>query len=67
MALYTYQATKQNGEIVFGEKDVSSYDELATELNKDNLMVISIEKKVDVNIGSFFDKMKDFEIGDIPL
>ena len=67
MALYTYQATKQNGEIVFGEKDVSSYDELATELNKENLMVISIEKKVDVNIGSFFDKMKDFEIGDIPL
>ena len=67
MALYTYQATKQNGEIVFGEKDVSSYDELATELNKENLMVISIEKKVDVNIGGFFDKMKDFEIGDIPL
>ena len=67
MALYTYQATKQNGEIVFGEKDVSSYDELASELNKENLMVISIEKKVDVNIGSFFDKIKDFEIGDIPL
>ena len=67
MALYTYQATKQNGEIVFGEKDVSSYDELATELNKENLMVISIEKKVEVNIGGFFDKMKDFEIGDIPL
>jgi type IV pilus assembly protein PilC len=67
MALYTYQATKQNGEIVVGEKDVSSYDELSSELNKQGLMVISIEKKVDVNFGGFFSKMKDFELGDIPL
>jgi len=67
MALFKYQATKQNGEIVVGEKDSPSYDELATELNKQGLMVISIEKKVDVNFDNFFGKMKDFEIGDIPL
>jgi len=67
MAIYTYQATKENGEMVTGEKDVTSYDELATELNKQNLMVISIEKKVDVNVSSLFGKMKEFEIGDIPL
>jgi type IV pilus assembly protein PilC len=67
MALYKYQATKQNGEIVVGEKDVANYDELATELNKQGLMVISIEKKVDVNLGGFFSKMQNFELGGVSM
>jgi len=67
MELFSYRATKQTGEITTGEIEAENYEGVAGELNKQGLMAIAIEKKVDIDVKGFFSKMKEFEIGDVPL
>ena len=67
MELFTYKATKETGEIVTGEMEGENYGKVVDELKKRGLMVISVDTKVNMNINSFFNRMKDFEIGDVPL
>jgi type IV pilus assembly protein PilC len=67
MPNFVYKASKGNGEIVNGEISAANYEEVYKSLNDQRLMTISIDEKVDFDVKKFSEKMKDFEIGDIPL
>jgi type IV pilus assembly protein PilC len=67
MELFTYKASKPTGEIVTGQIEAANYESVSSELGKQNLMTISIEKKVNVDVKGFFAKINELEIGDVSL
>ncbi len=67
MAIFIYKAAKQNGEIVNGELDAQNYDEVYQKLSEQKLFTLDIQPKVEFDFKKFSSKLKDFEIGDIPL
>ena len=67
MAIFIYKAAKQNGEIVNGEIDAQNYEEVYQKLSEQKLLTLDIQPKVEFDFKKFGSKLKDIEIGDIPL
>ncbi len=67
MAIFTYKASKQNGELESGEITAANYDEIYKQLSQKGMVPITIDQKVEFDIAKSFGKFKDIEIGGIPL
>lgn len=67
MSKFIYQASNQKGEMVSGEQEANSYEDVYKTLNQQGLIPTNIEQKVDVDMSKFMKSMGDFEIGDIPI
>ncbi len=63
MAAYKYEATTKNGQLVQGEKEAETRDEIVDFLHAQDLIVVSIEEKIGFSLKS----LGDILIGGIPL
>jgi len=67
MPIFGYKASKPNGDIVTGKMDAQNYEQVYQKLSEQQLLTLDIQQDVDFDVKKFTDKMKEFEIGDIPL
>lgn len=63
MGIYLYQAAKITGEIVNGEKTAANKEEVVNFLHAQELMVVKVEEKLNINIG----KLNSIQFGDVPI
>lgn len=63
MPVFTYKATKPNGEVVSGDVNAESRDVVAQQLHQQGLIVMGIEQKLGFDLA----KLSDIQIGDVSL
>jgi|PlaIllAssembly_1097288.scaffolds.fasta_scaffold16239_2 type IV pilus assembly protein PilC len=67
MPIFGYKASKPNGEVVTGKMDAQNYEQVYQKLSEQQLLTLDIQQDVDFDLKKFSDKLKEFEIGGIPL